>query len=133
MWEVEGGLGLSAYDIAAQSAIRTGWTRAVARLFERYDYWIVPTAQVFPFPVDQHWPEAVGGRTMETYHEWMQAVCLVTLSGAPSLAVPAGFSPAGLPMGVQIVAPIHHEAACLAAAAAYEVAAEDILAKKPLI
>ena len=133
VWEVEGGLGLSAYDIAAQSAIRTGWTRAVARLFERYDYWIVPTAQVFPFPVDQHWPEAVGGRTMETYHEWMQAVCLVTLSGAPSLAVPAGFSPAGLPMGVQIVAPIHHEAACLAAAAAYEVAAEDILAKKPLI
>ncbi len=133
VWEVEGGLGLSAYDLAAQSAIRTGWTRAVARLLERYDYWIVPTAQVFPFPVETHWPKVVGGRTMQTYHEWMQAVCLVTMSGAPALAVPAGFSPAGLPMGVQIVAPIHHEADCLAAAAAYEAVAGEILVRRPLI
>ena len=131
IWEVEGGLGLSAYALSALSAIRTGWSRAVAKLFERYDYWIVPTAQVFPFPVEQHWPKTVGGRSMESYHEWMQAVCLVTLSGAPALAVPAGFSPTGLPMGVQIVAPIHHEAACLAAAAAYEAAAGDVLARRP--
>jgi amidase len=68
---------------------------------------------------------------MQTYHEWMQAVCLVTMSGAPALAVPAGFSPAGLPMGVQIVAPIHGEASCLAAAAAYEAVAGDLLTKIP--
>jgi amidase len=131
VWEIEGGRGLSAYDIAALSAIHTAWSRAVAALLRRYDYWIVPTAQVFPFPVEQHWPATVGGQAMETYHEWMQAVCLVTLSGCPAIAVPAGFSPAGLPMGVQIVAPVHGEAACLAAAAAYEAAAGDILARKP--
>jgi len=131
VWEVEGGLALSAYDVAALSALRTGWSRAVARLFERYDYWIVPTAQVFPFPVEQHWPREVGGRAMHSYHEWMQVVCLVTMAGTPALAVPAGFSPAGLPMGVQIVAPLHHDAQCLAAAAAYEAVAGDLLARRP--
>ncbi len=133
VWEIEGGFALSAYDVAALSAIHTGWSRAVAALLRRYDYWIVPTAQVFPFPVEQHWPKTVGGQTMQTYHEWMQAVCLVTLSGCPALAVPAGFNPGGLPMGVQIVAPVHGEAACLAAAAAYEAAAGEILARRPAI
>ena len=133
IWEIEGGMGLSAYDIAALSAIHTGWSRAVAALLRRYDYWIVPTAQVFPFPVEQHWPKVVGGQTMQTYHEWMQAVCLVTMSGCPALALPAGFSPAGLPMGVQIIAPVHGEAACLAAAAAYEVAAGDVLARQVVV
>ena len=131
IWEIEGGLGLSAYDVAALSVLHTGWSRAVAALLRRYDYWIVPTAQVFPFAVEQHWPKSVGGQTMQTYHEWMQAVCLVTLSGCPSLAVPAGFNGAGLPMGVQIIAPVHGEAACLAAAAAYEMAAADLLATRP--
>ena len=131
IWEVEGGFGLSGYDVAALSAIQTGWSRAVAALFRRYDYWIVPTAQVWPFPVEQHWPKVVGGQAMHSYHEWMQAVCLITLSGCPALAVPAGFGPSGLPMGVQIVAPVHGEAACLAAAAAYEAAAGDLLRKAP--
>ena len=117
--------------MAALSAIQTGWSRAVAALFRRYDYWIVPTAQVWPFPVEQHWPKVVGGQAMHSYHEWMQAVCLITLSGCPALAVPAGFGPSGLPMGVQIVAPVHGEAACLAAAAAYEEAAGDLLRKAP--
>lgn len=131
VWEVEGGLGLSAYDITAHSAVRTEWSRAVAAFLRKYDYWIVPTAQVFPFPVEQHWPRTVGGQAMQTYHEWMKAVCLVTHAGCPSLAVPAGFGANGLPMGVQIIAPVHGEAACLAAAAAYEDVAQDFLAKKP--
>ncbi|WP_353228392.1 amidase [Novosphingobium sp.] len=131
LWEIEGGFALSGYDIAALSAVQTAWSRAVAAHLRKFDYWIVPTAQVFPFPVEQHWPTVVGGKTMQSYHEWMQAVCLVTLAGCPSLAVPAGFSATGLPMGVQIVAPVHAEATCLAAAAAYEAAAGDLLARRP--
>ncbi|WP_428334433.1 amidase [Novosphingobium sp.] len=131
VWEIEGGLGISGYDVDALSAIQTGWSRAVAALFKRYDYWIMPTAQVWPFPVEQHWPRTVGGQAMHSYHEWMKAVSLVTLSGCPALAVPAGFGANGLPMGIQIIAPVHAEAACLAAAAAYETAAGNILAKTP--
>jgi amidase len=45
---------------------------------------------------------------METYHEWMKAVLLVSMSGCPALAVPAGFGgERNLPMGIQIIAPNH--------------------------
>ena len=38
-----------------------------------------------------HWPQEIAGQKMETYHEWMKAVLLVSMSGCPALAVPAGF------------------------------------------
>lgn len=119
-WEVETGLPLSAYDITAASVTRTEWSNGFRRLFQRFDYLVAPTAQVFPFPVEQHWPAEIAGRTMRTYHEWMQGVLLVTLSGCPSLAVPAGFGASGLPMGIQIIAPVHGELACLQMGYAYE-------------
>jgi amidase len=59
---------------------------------------------------------------MTTYHEWMKAMFLITMSGCPALAVPAGFGNQGLPMGIQIVAPNHHDFACLQLAYAYELA-----------
>jgi amidase len=54
----------------------------------------------------------------------MKAVCLVTMSGCPSLAVPAGFDSRGLSMGLQIIGPNHHEMDCLKLAHAYEQAAD---------
>ena len=92
------------------------------RLVREYDYLIVPTAQIFPFDIDETWPHQIAGQTMRTYHEWMKAICLVTMSGCPALAVPAGLRPQGLPMGLQIIAPVHHEMDCLKLAAAYEAA-----------
>jgi amidase len=111
IWEIEGGMALSAYDVSALSAVRTRWSRAVAAVFRRCDLWIVPSAQVFPFPHRAGLAQHVGGETMTSYHEWMKVACLVTLAGCPALAVPAGFNDGGLPMGVQIVAPVHGEAA----------------------
>jgi len=131
IWEIEQGAKLSAYDISAQSAVRTEWSQAVRAFFERYDYWIMPTAQVFPFAVEEHWPMSIAGRAMRTYHEWMQGVCLVTMSGCPALAAPAGFGPAGLPMGIQIVAPVHRELDCLQLAFAYEQASVARLRRTP--
>ena len=111
---------LTAADIIAASIARTEWSRSVDALFERFDYLVSPTAQLFPFEIAKPWPTEVAGRPMRTYHEWMKAVCLVTLAGTPSLAAPAGFSAEGLPIGLQIIAPVHREIACLQLAAAYE-------------
>ena len=122
VWEVEMGARQSGFDIIADSVTRTDWSHAVRRLFDRYDYLVAPTAQVFPFPAEQHWPQEIAGQRMATYHEWMKGVCLVTMSGCPSLAVPAGLGANGLPMGLQIIAPVHQEMDCLQLAAAYEVA-----------
>jgi amidase len=104
---------------------------AVRRFFERYDYFIAPTAQVFPFDVDLHWPQEIARHKMETYHEWMKAVLLISMSGCPALAVPAGFGASGLPMGIQIVAPVHREMDCLALAHAYTIAANWTTSRLP--
>ena len=120
VYEVEQGRALSAFDVTTNSVIRSEWGRAVRSLFKRYDYWVVPTAQLFPFAVDLRWPAQVAGTNMRTYHEWMKAACLVTLSGCPALAAPAGFGDGGLPIGIQIIAPAHAELQCLQLAAAFE-------------
>jgi amidase len=122
IFEVESGLKLTAFDIAGALAVRTAWYQAVRQFFEKYDYFIVPTAQLFPFDANSHWPREIAGKAMATYHEWMKGVVSITMSGCPALAVPAGFSNQGLPIGMQIVAPIHAEGACLELAHAYDTA-----------
>jgi amidase len=120
VWEVETALPLSAYDITAASEARTTWSMAVRALFDTYDYLVLPSSQVFPFPVEDRWPKTVAGREMRTYHEWMASALMVTLSGCPALVAPAGFSATGLPIGLQIVGPNRGEVACLQLATAYE-------------
>jgi len=122
VFEVESGRKLSAFDITAASVVRTEWYQAVRRFFERYDYFILPTAQLFPFPIDLPWPNEIAGRKMETYHEWMKGVLPVTMAGCPALAVPAGFNAEGLPMGLQIIGPNQADLACLQLAASYDAA-----------
>jgi len=120
IYEIEGGMKLSAFDVTNASIARTRWSNAFHHLFERYDYLVMPTAQLFPFDIKETWPHQIAGKTMRSYHEWMVAICMVTLSGCPSLAVPAGFSATGLPMGIQIIGPVHHDMDCLKLGHAYE-------------
>ena len=83
IFEIESGAKLSAYDISAASTVRSNWYAAIRRFFERYDYFILPTAQLFPFDVNLDWPKEIAGHKMETYHEWMKVVLPVTMSGCP--------------------------------------------------
>ncbi len=113
IFEVESGLKLSAFDIRAASVVRSQWYGAIRRLFKRYDFLIAPATQILPFAAAMDWPHEINGIAMQTYHEWQKGNFLITMSGCPALAVPAGFSTGGLPIGIQIVAPINHERACL--------------------
>ena len=102
VWEIERGFALSATDVHQASVERSEWYVTLAGLFERYDALALPSAQVWPFPADWRWPREIAGRTMDTYHRWMETVVPVSLAGVPCLAVPAGFGEAGLPMGLQL-------------------------------
>ncbi|MCV3736855.1 amidase [Rhizobium sp. TRM96647] len=124
IWEIENGLALSAGEIAAASAIRSDWYRYVLALFERYDFLALPSAQVFPFDVETHWPRSIAGRAMDTYHRWMEVVIGPTMAGLPVAAMPAGFGPEGLPAGIQIIGPPRADRAVLQIAAAYEALAD---------
>ena len=57
---------------------------------------------------------------MSSYHRWMEVTTIGTLIGAPVLAMPAGFSRAGLPIGLQVIGPNHSEHSLLELARAWE-------------
>lgn len=105
IWEAERGLALTAMDVHRASITRSAWFERASELFETYDAFLLPTAQVWPFAVELDWPKEIAGIAMDTYHRWMEVTVPASILGLPTLAVPAGFSDVGLPMGLQIVGP----------------------------
>ena len=57
---------------------------------------------------------------METYLDWMRSGYLITVTGCPAISFPAGTTPDGLPVGIQIVAPHGADRFLLGVAAAFE-------------
>lgn len=113
IWEIETGMALSAVEVHEMSAIRTAWFAKLNEMFATYDALMLPSAQVWPFPVEWDSPKKIADRVMDTYHRWMEVVIPVSLVGVPSLNIPAGFNEAGLPMGIQVFGPRHSDAKLL--------------------
>lgn len=120
LWEIENGRRQSPLDVYKAGLDRGAWHKVLLALFARYDFLLLPSAQVFPFDAETRWPTAIAGRSMDSYHRWMEVVVGPTLAGAPAVSVPAGFSAAGLPMGMQIIAAPRRDADLLAVAGLYE-------------
>ncbi|MGI3170382.1 amidase [Pseudooceanicola sp. C21-150M6] len=106
IWEIEQGRALSAGDILRASATRSRWFRRAMELFAEVDALVMPTAQCWPFPIDWDHPKEIAGVAMDTYHRWMECVIPASILGLPAVAVPAGFGPEGMPIGLQIVGPV---------------------------
>lgn len=133
IWEIEGGLKLGAAEVWQASVQRSKWYEALRRLFETYDYLVLPTAQVFPFSAELHWATEVAGRPMDTYHRWMEVVIGGTLAGLPIINVPAGFDARGLPMGLQVIGRAQADRAVLQLAHAYEQATRWVQLRRPAL
>jgi amidase len=131
VWEVERGKTASALDVYRASKERTAWHRHLLGLFQRYDILALPTAQVFPFDAQTHWPREIAGRPMDTYHRWMEVVIGPTLAGAPAISVPVGFGPAGSPMGMQLIGPPGDDLRVLQVAHAYDQATRWVERRPP--
>ncbi|MFM2070289.1 MAG: hypothetical protein RLZZ623_552, partial [Actinomycetota bacterium] len=85
-----------------------------------FDALAIPTAQVWPFPVEERWPQRIGDREMDTYHRWMEVTAYATFAGLPAISVPVGFDGRGLPMGMQLIGPPRADVDVLRLAYAYE-------------
>lgn len=133
IYEIEIGSRLTAYDIYDASVSRSAFRRAFLRLFETCDFLLLPSAQVFPFEAGLQGPAAIAGRTMDTYHRWMEVAILATMAGSPVVNVPAGFSDIGKPMGLQIIGPPGRDLACLQLARMYETATGWVERRPPLL
>ncbi|MDH0849084.1 MULTISPECIES: amidase [Delftia] len=133
VWEIERGLTLPAMAVYDAARVRSAWYETLRRLFDSYDFLVLPSAQVFPFDAALDWPHAVDGREMDTYHRWMQTVVPATMAGLPALAAPAGFGPQGLPAGLQIIGPAQADLAVLQIGHAYDQASGLSRVRSPLL
>lgn len=132
-WEVERGLRLSAQDIYAANVQRGNAYQAWCGLFERFDYLIMPSAQVFPFDVETHWPREIAGREMDTYHRWMEVVVPASMLGAPAISLPAGSSEDGPPTGFQLIGRPRDDWGVLQLARAFEAASGGLAHVPPTL
>lgn len=117
---VAAGRRLTGADLALAEAAHTRLHLAIAEFFTRFDVLLAPTTQVVPFDVDTEYPTVVDGVTQPDYLGWMRSCTLVSATGLPALSLPAGRTPAGLPVGLQVVGPPRGDAAVLEVAHALE-------------
>ena len=103
IWNAEQGRKLSGPDLGRIEMKRTRLYHRVREFMETYEFLILPVSQVPPFDVRERWVKEINGVRMETYIDWMQSCYFITTVGLPAVSVPCGFTPEGLPVGVQIV------------------------------
>jgi amidase len=106
---IEAGLKLKSLDYAAAAEKRLALYQRFNALFERFDVLLTPCSPVRQFPVEQNFPDRINGRVLEDYTDWFASNSLITLVSLPAASAPAGLTPDGLPVGMQIVAPRFEE------------------------
>ena len=120
IWNIEKGLALTGEEIARALRLRGEIVARMAAFFETYDLLLTPATIVQPFAVGDRTVTACNGVAFETYIDWLAIVYAITLTSAPALSLPCGFTDDGLPVGLQMVAPFRGEAELLSHAAALE-------------
>ena len=133
IWNIEQGLKLTGLDVSRAEAARAALVRRVSAFLERYEFLVLPVSQVAPFPVDVEWVKEINGMKMATYIDWMGTCYAISLTGLPAISVPCGFTPDGLPIGLQIVGRQHRDLDVLKIAYAFEQATQVGKRRAPLV
>lgn len=119
---IRAGEPLTGADVARAYAQRTALSERMRAFFTDHDVLVLPTSQVPPFPADQEFPTSINGQPMATYLDWMRSAYFITVTGCPAISLPAGTTPDGLPVGIQVVAPFGADRRLLEIASAFEAA-----------
>jgi amidase len=103
IWNVEAGMKLTGPQLGQAERKRTELYQRLRQFMETYDFLVLPVSQVPPFDVKQPYITEINGIKMQTYIDWMKSCYYITVTGLPAISVPGGFTPEGLPVGIQIV------------------------------
>lgn len=94
--------------------VRTRIAEDFARAFTEVDVLLSPTAPTPAFRLGERIEDPLAMYLSDIY------TIAVNLAGLPAISVPCGLTPAGLPVGIQMIAPRFYDESLLALAAAYE-------------
>ena len=132
--EIRRGIAVSAADVAtAYTQLAALWHETVAFFDRGYDLLACPVTQLSPFPVEVEYPTEVAGVALSNYIDWMASCWRITVTGCPTMSLPAGFDVDGMPVGVQLVTRQGADVALLRAAKALEEATEFAARRPPIV
>ena len=123
------GLDRSMVEYFDQLFARYAFRERMRLFFERYDLLLSPTLPCAAFDAGRDTPPGLEARNIVS---WVYYTYPFNLTGQPAASIPAGFSAAGLPVGLQMVAGINREVDIFRAAAAFEDAAPWAERRPPL-
>lgn len=125
-WNIEQGMSLTGLEVTRAQMERGRLYRECLDVFEEFDVLVTYTSQVPPFDVEIPYPESVAGVAMRDYLEWMGSCAVLSVLETPIVAVPAGFTGDGLPVGVQIMGAPGADLPVLRVAHAFETARGEL-------
>lgn len=120
IWNAEKGLKHTGPEIAEARQMQAALYQRVVEFFDHADFLVLPTVVAPPFDHRLRYLEEVAGRKFDTYISWLVLTFAITLTATPAISIPAGFTRAGLPVGLQIVARPRGDAELLAVSAILE-------------
>jgi amidase len=118
--EIEAGSRVTSAQLATAFKAHAALLERMRRFNERYEFLVCAVNQVVPFDVGLDWPRSVAGVPMDHYIGWMKSAYWITTTWAAAISVPAGFTPGGLPVGIQITGRWRDDRRVLAMAYAFE-------------
>jgi amidase len=124
IWNVEQGMRLTPEKIARAGQMRSELFHRMRVFLERYEFLACPVNQLPPFPAEIEWPREIAGVKLDSYLDWMKSCYYITITSHPAISVPAGFTPEGLPVGLQIVGRYRADLSVLQLAQAFESATQ---------
>jgi len=120
IWNIEEGMKLTGPQIGWAERRRTELYHRVREFMETHEFLILPVNQVPPFDLQQRYVTEINGVKMDTYINWLKSCYYISVIGLPAISVPCGFTPEGLPVGVQIVGRHQDDLGVLQLAYAFE-------------
>jgi amidase len=120
LWAIEDARRLTGPQLGRAEVTRTTLYHRLREFLEKYEFLVQPTVQVLPFDVRLDLPREVAGVPVTVPTDWIRSTSCLSLVGNPVLAVPAGFAPGGLPVGLQIVGRHHDDRGVLQLGHAFE-------------
>ena len=120
--EVERGMRLTGPEIAKAETLRSQLFARIGEFMTGHDFMVLPAVQVPPFDIGEEYVTEIEGQRMESYVDWMRSCYFISMTALPAISVPAGFTPEGLPVGLQIVGRHHDDWGVLQMAHAFELA-----------
>ena len=109
---------VTAVDYLHALRMRAPMRRAWAEMFRKYDLLVAPSRSTVAYPVNKTFDQAWPGVAAQS------PIGASNIVGVPAVSVPNGFGQAGLPTGLQLIAPAWGEATLADAAVRYQQATD---------